>query len=317
MYTGEFISLTVAISWTATAMFAEVASKRMGSLPLNVLRMVLSLLMLCCMMWVMTGVPYPLYADADTWIWMALSGFVGYVLGDFCLFNSYILIGSRFGQLLMTLSAPSAALFGWMLIGEQMSPLALLGMAVTMCGIGMSIFGKDEQNADEHKGKLHLNLPAKGVFFGICAGIGQGVGLVLSAKGLVCYGQSLEANGVTDSTVTFLIPFASTAMRAIVGLIGFSLWTALKGQLGMLRRAATDKVGMLCTLGATVTGPFIGVSLSLMATQYTNTGIAQTIMATTPVLIILPSYLFFHQRITVREIIGAIISVIGVTLFFV
>lgn len=313
MYTGELISLTVAVSWTACAMFAEVASKRMGSLPLNVIRMTMSLAMLMLLMLVTTGSVMPLYADAETWIWMSLSGFVGYVLGDFCLFNSYILIGSRFGQLLMTLSAPAAAVFGWLLIGETMSPLSILGMVITLLGISIAIFGK-HYTADEEGATGKLS--PKGIFFGICAGFGQGVGLVLSAKGLLCYGDSLKANGITDGTIIFLIPFASTAMRAITGLVGFSVWTVLKGQVQMLQDAVRDKRAMLFAVAATVTGPFIGVSLSLMATQYTSTGIAQTIMATTPVLILLPSYLFFHQRITLREILGAIVAVVGVTLFF-
>lgn len=312
MYTGELISLAVAFSWTACAMFAEVASKRMGSLPLNVMRMVLSLTLLSVMMWYMTGVPYPVSTNAEVWAWMSLSGLVGYVLGDFCLFNSYILIGSRFGQLLMTLSAPAAAIAGWIIIGETMSPLALAGMLVTISGISLSIFGK-KQTADN----VTARLPLKGILFGIGAGLGQGIGLVLSAKGIKCYEEQLAIDGITDGSIIFLIPFAATAMRAVTGLIGFSLWTLLKGELPRLCHAVTDKRAMLFMTGATITGPFIGVSLSLMATQYTATGIAQTIMATTPVLILLPSYIFFKQHITVREVIGAIIAVTGVTLFFV
>lgn len=314
MYTGELIALTVAVSWTACAMFAEVASKRLGALPLNVIRMLMSLIMLAVTMWIMTGSPYPLYADGETWLWMSLSGLVGYVLGDFCLFNSYILIGSRFGQLLMTLSAPAAAVTGWMMIGETMSMMAILGMLITMMGISLAVFSK---HSPTEPGQESMKLPLKGIVLGVCAGLGQGVGLVLSAKGLICYDRSLSANGITDANIIMLIPFASTAMRAITGLVGFSLWTALKGELPLLRHAVGDSRGMLFALAATVTGPFIGVSLSLMATQYTSTGIAQTIMATTPVLILLPSYLVFHQRITLKETIGAIIAVVGVTLFFV
>ena len=63
-------------------------------------------------------------------------------------------------------------------------------------------------------------------------------------------------------------------------------------------------------------GPFIGVSLSLLATQYTSTGIAQTLFALTPVLIIAPSALLFHQRVSPREVLGAAVSVAGVCLFF-
>lgn len=69
-----------------------------------------------------------------------------------------------------------------------------------------------------------------------------------------------------------------------------------------------------CLLGATVFGPFIGVSASLLATQYTSTGIAQTLFALTPVLIIAPSALLLGQRVRWREVVGAVVSVVGVCL---
>lgn len=97
-YLGEIISLGVACSWTVTALFAEVGSKRIGSLQLNVIRMLLSLVMLGITLWCVTGVPFPSFASSEAWLWLSLSGFVGYILGDYCLFNSYIIIGSRFGQ---------------------------------------------------------------------------------------------------------------------------------------------------------------------------------------------------------------------------
>ena len=76
-YVGEIISLVVAVSWTVTALFAEVGSKRLGSLQMNVIRMVLSLLMLGATLWWFTGSPVPLYADGKAWFWLSMSGFVG------------------------------------------------------------------------------------------------------------------------------------------------------------------------------------------------------------------------------------------------
>ena len=314
MYKGELISVTVALSWTACAMFAEVASRRMGSLPFNIVRMAMSLVMLAAVMWWFTGSPYPVGADGYTWLWLALSGVVGYVVGDFCLFNSYILIGSRYGQLLMTLAPPAAALFGWALLGQHMLPVAIIGMCVTVFGIGMAIY-RPSQNGAERR-----SLSPRGVLYGIGAGIGQGVGLVLSAKGLLHYETTAESLGLTlnhGATTAMILPFASTAIRAIAGIAGFSLWVALRREGSLALRAVKDRRAMLFAVAATVTGPFIGVSLSLMATLYTSVGIAQTIMATTPVLIILPTYYFFRQAITWREVLGAIISVCGVALFFV
>lgn len=307
-YLGEAISLAVAVSWTVTALFAEVGSKRLGSLQMNVIRMILSLVMLGATLWWFTGSPYPLYADGKTWLWLSMSGFVGYLLGDYCLFNSYVWIGSRFGQLFMTLAPPTAALFGWMLLGETLAWNALLGMLVTLTGIGISVLNKGESQ------KLSLKLPLKGVLFGIGAGVGQGIGLVLSKVGMNFYEGAIP---VGEELVTDLVPFASTFIRAVTGAIGFLCVMGFQRQFHTLDTSMRDRKGMNAALWATITGPFIGVSLSLMAVQYTEAGIASTLMALTPVLIIWPAHLFFGQQVTFKEVIGACISVIGVSMFFI
>ena len=307
-YLGEAISLTVAVSWTVTALFAEVGSKRLGSLQMNVVRMVLSLIMLGATLWWFTGTPYPLYADGKAWFWLSMSGFVGYLLGDYCLFNSYVMIGSRFGQLFMTLAPPAAAFAGWVILGETLSVQALLGMCVTLTGIAISVLNKGVSQ------KLSLKLPLKGVLFGIGAGLGQGIGLVLSKVGMNFYENSIPAG---EAVVADLVPFASTFIRAVTGAVGFLCVMGIQRQFHTLATSVRDRKGMNAALWATITGPFIGVSLSLMAVQYTEAGIASTLMALTPVLIIWPAHIFFGQQVTFKEVVGACISVIGVSLFFI
>ena len=307
-YLGEIISLTVAFSWTITALFAEVGSKRLGSLQMNVIRMVLSLCMLGANLWWFTSSPVPLYADGKVWFWLSMSGFVGYLLGDYCLFNSYIWIGSRFGQLFMTLAPPTAAIAGFFMLGETLSWNAWLGMMVTLTGIGISVLNKGASN------KISLKLPLKGMLFGIGAGIGQGVGLVLSKVGMTHYEASIPMG---EEMVADLMPFASTFIRAVTGAIGFLCVMGFQKQFHTLATSVRDHKGMNAVLWATITGPFIGVSLSLMAVQYTEAGVASTLMALTPVFIIWPAHFFFGQKVTFKEVVGACISVLGVSLFFI
>lgn len=306
-YLGEILSLGVAVSWTATALFAEVGSKRLGSLQMNVIRMTLSLVMLSITLWWFTGSPIPLYADGATWFWLSLSGFVGYVLGDYCLFNSYILIGSRFGQLFMTLAPIAAAFSGWIILNERISLQSIAGILVTITGIGISIINRGNAH------KIGLKLPIKGILLGIGAGVGQGVGLVLSKVGMNYYKTSIP-HGM--EAVNDLMPFASTFIRAITGTLGFLLIIGYQRKFRTLLAVKHDYKGAGAALGATIFGPFVGVSISLMAVQYTEVGIASTLMALTPIFILLPSYLLFKQEITLKEIIGAVISVFGVSLFF-
>lgn len=328
MLIGETIALFVAASWTVTALFAEVASKRMGSLPLNTVRMTMSLALLTLTLWLTMGMPWPRYADGPTWGWLALSGVVGYVIGDYCLMQGYILIGSRFGQLFMTLSAPTAALTGRLLLGEQMSTHAILGMVVTLSGIAISILSKAPTVETQRTASLRLKLPRRGIFYASMAGICQGFGLVLSKIGLEHYDAAIAAAGLSNHSLPpdallplplyISEPFAATMIRAGIGLAGFFalLMVFNRDWKEKLSHAVHDRKALWCVFGATVFGPFVGVSASLLATQYTSTGIAQTLFALTPVLILAPAAWLFHQRVTLREVVGAVISVAGVVLFF-
>lgn len=310
---GEIISLIVAVSWTITALCAEYASKHIGQLATNVIRMAASLVLLSLTMLIFTGSPFPLYADGQAWFWLSLSGFVGYCFGDYCLFNSYIVMGSRLGQLFMTLAPPVAAISSWIIFGETMTPLAILGMIVTMSGIALSIFGKEESNTEKNK-KVRLNIPLKGVLFGIGAGAGQGLGLVLSKLGMTYYQANIPAD---CDAVLNIMPFTSTFIRAITGMIGFTLVMLVTKKTREVAKATLERKAMLIMCGAIIFGPFVGVSLSLMATLYTNPGIAQTIMAMTPIFILWPSWYLYKQKVTIREVIGAVISVVGVSMFFI
>ena len=283
---GELLSLLVAVMWTFTALFAEVASKRMGTLVLNVWRMLITIVLLGIVLWWTCGKPYPMYASPEV----------------------YIVMGSRFGQLFMTLASPFAAIAAWLMMGETMGGLALLGMVVTLAGIGISIMGKDEA------GSRHLKLPRKGILLGIGAGLGQGVGLVRSKQGLVHY----AANIPTEATdVAAMLPFAGTQIRAIMGLIGFGATLIFLRKWRKMLCFFTDLKGAAAAMGAILLGPFFGVSLSLMAVGMTNAGIAQTLMSLTPVLILWPSRLMFGTKVSLQEVVGAVIAVAGASLFFI
>ena len=307
-YIGEIISLFVACSWTIAALSSEIGSRRLGVFVMNVWRMAIALLLSAILMWWVLGSPYPVYAHCQTWGWLLLSGVVGYFFGDWCLFNSYLTIGSRFGQLFMTLAPMFTALTAWMMLGQTLSVNTLLAMAVTLTGIAISILSR----GDNHR--IALSLPTKGILFGIGAGLGQGVGLVLSKIGLDHYIQDIPTD-ILPSIENYL-PFGANMIRCVAGLACFSVWLILRGEMPRMRTSLHDWRGMAAMLIAVFSGPFIGVGFSLMAVQYTAAGIASTLMALTPILILWPSHKLFGQPITSRNILGAIISCIGVSLFF-
>ena len=305
-YVGELISIGVAFSWTATALLSEFGSKRMGNLTLNLTRMVITLVFSCILFWAVGGNPLPAGASTEAYLWMMLSGLVGYVIGDFCLFQCYIIIGSKFGQLFMTLAPITAAIMAWFTLGQEIRPTAILAMIVTLAGIAITVLGR----GDNHH-KLTLKLPLSGVLFAIAAAVCQGVGLVLSKIGMDHYEATL-----TTPLAGWMLPFHANFFRCVAGTIGFVLLMALREGFAPLQRGVRDRKGMIAAVATTIFGPFVGVGASLLAVQYTAAGIASTLMALTPIIIILPAWWIFKQPITTKSILGAIISVIGVSLFF-
>lgn len=327
MFEGEVISLVVAVLWTATALLSEGATRRIGTLPFNIIRLTLAAALLWVAMLCVTGSPLPPYCNTPAWVMLVLSGLVGFVAGDICLFNCYLSIGSRFGQLLMTVAPIAAAISGWLLLGETMSWTGVLAMLVVTAGIAMSVLNR---GGGEGHHKLVLKLPLKGVLYGLGAGVGQGVGLVLSKMGIQAYDQHLNAmlNDLVEGgqyagnhwdleAAMSYMPYAATFIRALTGVVGFAVVLTIVRQWSKVWKGLHDRQAMRLTMGAVVCGPTIGVSLSLLATLYTSTGVAQTLMSLTPIFILLPAWLWQHQRVTRLEVVGACIAVAGAALFFV
>ena len=207
----------------------------------------------------------------------------------------------------MTLAPLAAALMAWVTLGQQMSVTSIVAMLVTLFGIGISVLGRGEHH------QVSLKLPLNGVLYAIGAAVCQGVGLVLSKIGMDHYDASMMAEAGMPE---WLVPFSANFYRCVAGIVGFSLLLWLRNGFKPLQEAIHDRKGLTVAVATTVFGPFVGVGFSLMAVQYTAAGIASTLMAMTPIIILLPSYWLFHEKITWRAVLGAVISVFGVSLFF-
>lgn len=292
---GEFAALLTALFWTVTALAFEGATKKVGTFSVNIIRLIFGFLFLSVLSYIQRGLFLPIDATQHAWIWLMLSGFIGLMLGDLFLFASYPIIGSRIAMLMMTLAPPLAAILGWFVLNEGMSPMSIVGMFLVMAGISLAIWSRADG-----KQKMKLNFPLNGLIFAFLGAVGQAGGLVLSKLGMGDYD-----------------PFAATQIRIIAGIIGFTILISILGRWKNVFNAFKNKSAMTGISIGSVFGPFLGVSFSLVAIKYTSTGIASTLMSIVPVLIILPSVVIFKQKVSVKEIIGAVISVAGVSLFFV
>lgn len=292
---GEFAALFTAFLWTFTALAFEDATRKVGTYAVNIFRLVFAFIFLALLNYFRRGMFLPMDATQDAWIWLSLSGLVGFVIGDLFLFASYPIITSRVAMLIMTLVPPATAFLGWIVLGETMNLQSLAGMFLVVFGIGITIWSRASKGE-----KLKLNYSFKGLLFAFIGAMGQAGGLILSKMGMKDYDA-----------------FSSTQIRAISGIIGFIIVLFVMRKWGNVGSTFKNPKALRSITIGSFFGPFLGVSFSLVAIQNTSAGIASTLMALVPIIIILPSIYIFKQKITQREIVGAVISVLGVVMFFI
>ncbi len=290
---GELYAFITALCWTVTALAFESAGRRVGSLAVNILRLILALLFFTLYSLIFRSSLLPFDAGAETWLWLSLSGLIGFVLGDLFLFQAFVIIGARISMLIYSIVPFLTALFGWIILGETIGPIGILGMVLTISGIALAVLMKRPEHA-----ALRV-AGAKGFFYAVLGSVGQALGLVLSRYGA----------GDFDA-------FAATQIRSIAGIIGFAVIFLFFRKWGELKTAFGNGNAMMkISLGAFF-GPFLGVSFSLLASQNTQTGIAATIISIVPILLIPPSVLLFKERVSLREAAAALLAVTGVAVLF-
>jgi len=294
-HAGEIAALATASCWVVAVMAFESAGRRLGSLALNLIRLLVALVLLTAFSTLTRGVPLPLDASLHAWAWLGLSGLVGFTLGDLCLFRAFVVLGGRLSSLVMALVPLFTTLFGWLVLGERLTPTDLGGMGLVVGGVTFVVL---ERTVDANGERRHVS--ARGVLLALGGALGQALGLVLSKHGMGNYDA-----------------FAATQIRVISGAAGFAVLFLFIGWWPRTLAALRNGPGLgFATLGAFF-GPFLGVGLSLVAVKYTLAGVAATLMALLPVLIIPPSILIRKERVTPRAVAGAVVAVGGAALLFV
>ena len=292
---GEIAAFGTAICWTVSALYFEKATKRIGVLAVNFYKVIFAFGFLTVLGALVRGMPLPLDAPREAWIYLSLSGLVGFVIADIFLFTAYKTIGSRITMLFLALSPPVTAALGFLFLGETMGPKSLSGMILVVIGIAIAVFGRRDSKSVvkmSHEDK-------RGYLFAFLASLGQALGMVFTKRGIGDYD-----------------PISGTQIRIIVAIVGFGILSLVVEKGKNLSASLRDSSGLKATMMGAIFGPFIGVTLSLFAAQRTQAGVVSTLIGLSPVMIIIPAILIYKQKVKPLEIIGAVLAVVGSALFF-
>jgi len=292
---GELAALTTAICWTTGALFFERGIKHIGVLTVNFIKVSIAFLLLTLTAAIFRGMPLPLDASLNNWVFLSISGFVGFVITDMFLFSAYRTVGPRVAMLFMALSPPMTAGIAFLFLGESLEQRGLFGMSLVISGIVLAIIGRSgglelfKTNKEDRRGYL----------FAFFASLGQSIGMILTKIGIEGYDA-----------------IAGTQIRTLTAIIGFGLVSLIFYGGKNIKNAVKNPAGLKYTAIGSVFGPFLGVTFSLYAIQRVSAGVASTLIGLTPIMIIVPELLFLKKKIKPLEIAGAIVAVCGTALFF-
>lgn len=275
--------------WAGTITAFTFAARRLGAQVVNGGRLLLAALLLVGAHALWLGGPWPAGLGAGRTLWLLFSGFLGFTLGDGFGLESFVRIGPRLGMLVQTLAPVFSAALAWAVLGQRLSPLRILAVAVTLGGIALVVGqGRDP-------GSPAARTRAVGILFALGAALCQAVGQLTSVQGM--------AGGVPA--------LSATVVRISAGAAGALAALALRGRLGALRGAWSDAGTLAQFVGGTALGSLLGVPLSLYALAHAPVGVAATLLFMTPVFLLPLSRIFFHEPLTARSVGGTLLTVAG------
>lgn len=294
-FIGELAALATSFFFALTALIFTMTGRLVGSQVTNRMRLTFALIYLIILNIILFREPLPFSAESSRWVWLSLSGIIGLSLGDFFFFQSLISVGPRLGSLLLSLAPIFGSIIAWIFFGEILTALQITGIVLALAGIAWVITSHEEP-PDTPRGHTR-----RGVIFGVLAGLGQAVGLVLSKQGM--FGD--------------FSPFQANAIRILAAVIFVWAWTAFDSKVTETFTDLREKPQAirLLLLGAFM-GPMLAVSLSLLAVQHAEIGVASTLTGLSPVIILPISYFVFKEKLGWQAILGTILAIAGVAILF-
>lgn len=294
-FIGELAALATSFLFAFTALIFTKTGRMVGSQVTNRIRLAFAFLYLVILNVILFREPLPFSAEPSRWLWLSLSGIIGLSLGDVFLFQALVSLGPRLGTLLLSLAPIFGSIMAWLFFGEILTALQITGIVLALAGIAWVVVSHEEPPNTPYG---HTR---RGVSFGVLAGLGQAVGLVLSKQGM--FGE--------------FSPFQANAIRMLAAVLFIWVWTAFDSQIRRTFAALQEKPQVLSwlALGALL-GPVLGVSASLLAVQHAEIGVASTLMALPPVIILPISYFVFKEKIGWQAILGTILAIAGVAILF-
>lgn len=292
-FQGELFALGAAFLWALSSVLFKSLGRTIRPLELNLIKGIAGFILLAITSLIIGEVFTSIRPAA--FVVLAISGAVGIGFGDTMFFEAINRLGARRALLITILAPPMTVIFAWIFLSESLTLFAWAGILITILGVAWVITEKSKTEKEENK------FTWLGIFFGFLAALTQAAGAVLSRWAL------------TESSVSAL---QSALIRLLAGTAVLLLWIVIRREkIGLWLKPAPQKQ-LWSILGVVILfGTYIAIWMQQLAFKFTNVGIAQTLLATSP-LFILPVAALQKEKISLRSVLGVLVSIAGVALIF-
>lgn len=291
---GGAAALFAALLWSiASFLFARV-NPHIHALEINFLKGVSGLILLIIAALLSGGLAPAISTQAL--LFLILSGVIGITLGDSAFLQALKHLGARRTLLMATLAPPMTGILAWIFLGETLTWMSWLGIALTAAGVAWVITERNPQSA-ANAVRLWPGLP-----LGALAALAQSSAVVLSR---------------TVLTQTQVSALQTAIVRLLAGTLFLAVWLLIAGRplYSRIKFQSVKGLGRDLLL-ATFLGTFLAMWLQQISIELIPAGIAQTLISTSP-LFILPIALLSGERVTLRAVFGVLIALAGVWLLFI
>ncbi|WP_394150146.1 DMT family transporter [Vibrio maritimus] len=293
-FLGEIAAIGAAVVWAVATWIYSQFSHQFSAMQLNIIKGVLASTM---MLLVMPFIPMPAVELKSSYVLiLGISGVIGIAIGDSAYFASLKRIGAGKTLLLESLAPPLSGVLALMFLGTALGFQSWLGVVITTVAVTAVVF---QPNGDENE-KTSLS----GIGFGLVASVCQATGVVISHFALV-QGD--------------LPPLLGAFIRLTIGVAVVACLVPLlekKPYRSMIQQGRTMKaVSWYWLIAAIFVGTFLALWLQQIALKHANPAVAQTLIATSP-LFILIIYAVRGEQISRRSVVGTLCALLGISLFF-
>ena len=296
-FPSMFAAILTTFCFAASAVLARRSAGMLGSQSANLARQAVALVLLG--LWahcIGQGVRGP------GLLLFICSGMLGFGLGDIALFEALPRLGAGLTVLIVQcLAVPIGAVTEWIWIGTRITPAQMLGAAVILSGVALAI-------APERQSQIPRGHRMAGLIFAIIGAFGQAWGAVVSRQGFVL-----------DKNIGLQMDGPSSAYQRLLG--GIVCVAVVAGISSLLRRWRQSgqtqperpwRLAMPWILGNAVAGPVLGVTFYQWGLRDCPSGVVLSIVSTTPLAVMMLSFVFEKTNPSSRALIGSLLAVLGV-----